>query len=348
MSHREDPSSRRGGSSPLASAPITVNTDVTEVVGLGEDLHTTASVFLPDPGALARPPVVTFGYPGAGYGRGYFSFEMPDSTDGGQARYHASRHGWIFVACDHLGVGESSLPDPSTLTLEKVAAGNGATVRHVTSLLRAGSLSDRFPPIEDPVRIGLGQSMGGCLTIVLQGTDPCFDAVAILGFSAIHTTMPLRDGHALPLDPETQEVDPSALRDALRWAFFSTDVPPAIVDADLARSHADLGLRLPWASRSTPGCVELMQVPAVVAREAAAIEVPVFVGAGEVDGVPNPSAERNAYRHSPDVTVCVVPDMAHMHNFAGTRTQLWDRLAAWGNAVRLVARDGSSDVPDRT
>ncbi len=317
-------------------SPVTVVTDVTEAVGLSEALHTTASVFLPDPEMLARPSVVVFGFPGAGYGRGYFSIEMPGSSDCGQAKYHASRHGWIFVACDHLGVGESSLPDPSTLTLEKVAAANGATVRHVTSLLEAGSLSKRFPPIEDPVRVGLGQSMGGCLTIVLEGTDPCFDAVAILGFSAIHATMPLRDGHALPIDPETQEVDPSALREALRWAFFSSDVPAAIVDADLTRSDADLGLRLPWASRTTPGCVEQMQIPAVVAREAAAIGVPVFVGVGEVDGVPNPRAEPGAYSSAPSVTVAVVPGMAHMHNFAGTRTQLWDRLAAWGSTVRRV------------
>jgi hypothetical protein len=25
----------------------------------------------------------------------------------------------------------------------------------------------------------------------------------------------------------------------------------------------------------------------------------------------------------------VIPEMAHMHNFAGTRTRLWDRFSAW-------------------
>jgi hypothetical protein len=32
---------------------------------------------------------------------------------------------------------------------------------------------------------------------------------------------------------------------------------------------------------------------------------------------------------SSDITLVVIPEMAHMHNFADTRAQLWDRFYAW-------------------
>jgi alpha-beta hydrolase superfamily lysophospholipase len=70
-----------------------------------------------------------------------------------------------------------------------------------------------------------------------------------------------------------------------------------------------------------------MMTDGVVAAEAAAIGVPVFVGSGERDTVPDPWAEPMAYRRSTEITISVTREMAHMHNFARTRVQLWRRLA---------------------
>ena len=67
--------------------------DVTDAAGLGETVHTTVTVTMPEPGMLADPPVVCFAYPGGGYGRGYYTFDMPGGTGGGQAGWHAAR-GW--------------------------------------------------------------------------------------------------------------------------------------------------------------------------------------------------------------------------------------------------------------
>jgi hypothetical protein len=78
--------------------------------------------------------------------------------------------------------------------------------------------------------------------------------------------------------------------------------------------------------------------PGVVAAEAAVIAVPVFVAAGERDVVPSPREEPRAYRRSPDITVCVYPRMAHMHNMASTREDLWRRLHHWGDAVAAARR----------
>ena len=149
--------------------PIDLTIDVTEAAGLGEPLRTRVTVVLPEPEALADPPVVCFGFPGGGYSRGYFTFDMPGADGGGEAGWHAAR-GWVFVACDHLFVGESDAPsDPTALTLERIAATNHATVTEVLRLLAAGEVADGFPPLADPVKLGIGQSMGGCFTIVQQG-----------------------------------------------------------------------------------------------------------------------------------------------------------------------------------
>jgi pimeloyl-ACP methyl ester carboxylesterase len=326
--------------------PIDVENDVGDPLGLGGTSRTVASVYLPEPAGLEGRPVVAFGFPGAGYSRGYFSFDMPGSTHGGQAGYHVSNHKWIFVACDHLGVGESSLGGLSELTMEAVAAANQRTVEHVMALLREGSLTAEFPAIDDPFVVGIGQSMGGCLTIFLEGRRPTFDAVAVLGFSAIHTAIPAPvDGAPASESGSVDDLDPAAVVPALRYAFHFADVPQDIVDADLS-DYPRRGMAIPeWGSATIPGCAMAMASPGVVADEASAIEVPVFVGAGEIDVMGDPRAEPAAYRGSPDITVCVIPRMAHMHNFASTRTRLWERLSAWASgASRVDLREGRQPV----
>jgi len=47
-------------------------------------------------------------------------------------------------------------------------------------------------------------------------------------------------------------------------------------------------------------------------------------------------AEPTAYRSSSDVSVAVIPRMAHMHNFASTRELLWARIAAFAESVPLT------------
>jgi alpha-beta hydrolase superfamily lysophospholipase len=82
-----------------------------------------------------------------------------------------------------------------------------------------------------------------------------------------------------------------------------------------------------------------MMTEGAVAQEAEAIEVPVLVGCGERDVVPDPWAEPGAYRGTCDVMVKVVPRMAHMHNFARTRVLLWDAIERFAHGVsRRVER----------
>jgi alpha-beta hydrolase superfamily lysophospholipase len=332
--------------------PIDLTVDVTEAAGLGEPLHTTVSVVLPEPSALADPPVVCFGFPGGGYSRGYFTFDMPGASGGGEAGWHAAR-GWVFVACDHLCVGDSDVPaDPERVTFEHVAAANHATVTEVLRLLAAGEVGDGFPPLGDATVLGIGQSMGGCLTIVQQGQHATYDGVGILGFSAIQTVVWMPPGtpptaamfvprgsavvvigptEAVALTPQFA-VDESGLPGTTP-GFHYDDVPRDVVEADM-RDYPTRNGRVPeWASASMPPCAITMLSPGVVAPEAAVISVPVFVGTGERDVVPDPRAEPRAYQRAPDVTVSICPRMSHMHNMASTREQFWRRLHSWGEGV---------------
>jgi alpha-beta hydrolase superfamily lysophospholipase len=315
---------------------VTVDVDVTEAAGLGEALRTRATVTLPDPEHLVSPPVACFGFPGGGYGRSYFHLDVPDAsapgTRGGQAAWHAER-GWVFVACDHLCVGESSMPsDPSAVSFEVMAAVNAATVDHVTALLTGGELAPGFPPLDGLTRIGIGQSMGGCLLIVQQGQLATFDAIAVLGYSAVHTVLAMPPGTPpipMPYAPRGTKV---SLDDAQARAQEVTGGDQGAAEAPTA---ADLPFTT-WGFHmddEPPPCSISMLSPGVVAPEAAMITTPVLVAVGERDVVPDPKADPKAYQRSSDVTVVVWPNMAHMHNFAATREGFWNRLHVWGDGV---------------
>ena len=106
--------------------------------------------------------------------------------------------------------------------------------------------------------------------------------------------------------------------------------------ADMVDYPARGGNVPPWGSATGPACSIWMTSPGVIAAEAAVVAVPVFVGVGERDVVPTPREEPRAYRRSPDISVAVYPRMAHMHNMASTREQLWRRLQSWGDGVAVA------------
>jgi pimeloyl-ACP methyl ester carboxylesterase len=279
----------------------------------------------------------------------------------------------VFVACDHLGTGDSTVPEGNVLTYENITNANRATVDAVMDMLERGVVMDGYPSIRGAVKLGIGQSMGGCFTIVAQGQHSLFDGIGILGFSAIHTVVPSPPGSPtvlLPWMPRGTSFDAPVVANAAQlaeaepgtvifgdaslaavaertgghpfaWAFHFDDEPADVVAADLAIG-GDEPLP-PWRSATTPPCVILMVAPGTVAPEAAAIRVPVLVVAGERDVVPDPWIEPNAYRSATDITVFVCPRMAHMHNFASTREILWSRLHSWGATVAqstALARSG--------
>jgi pimeloyl-ACP methyl ester carboxylesterase len=321
-----------------------LHVEVTGRVGLEGTLETAATVYLPD--RLDGPVTVMVGLPGGTYSRAYYDIRTLAGYS--QAGYHTDR-GVVFVACDHLGVGESSQPDPYALTYEHLGAGNHAAVSTILGWLRNGTLADSVPAVEVENVIGMGQSMGGCLLTVQQARHHTFDGVAFLGWSGIASTFPAPDGSRVtyPIPPRGSDLRGHADqmlramahdRELISFFFHAPNEEPELVDADLAYSPDGASIggggAPPWRSPTMPPCALTMTNEGVVAEEAAAIDVPVLIACGERDVVPDPWAEPSAYRSSHDVTVFVVPAMCHMHNFARTRELLWERIAGFAQNIR--------------
>ncbi|HEY2332037.1 MAG TPA: hypothetical protein VGH94_08945 [Acidimicrobiales bacterium] len=174
---------------------------------------------VPGPARLGANPVVCFGKPGGGYSKEYFTIDLPGPARGAQAEWHADR-GWIFVSVDHLGVGgSSSHHDGNRLDYTTVATASQAAEQGVLRRLADGFLAEGFPAIIDPLLLGIGQSMGGCLTVIQQGRYHCYDGIGVLGYGAIHTHPPAR--RASP--SSRRRGDPATPFSPTRWS--SSTVP---------------------------------------------------------------------------------------------------------------------------
>jgi pimeloyl-ACP methyl ester carboxylesterase len=193
----------------------------------------------------------------------------------------------------------------------------------------------------------MGQSMGGGVSILTQGRFATFDAIAPCGVSAIHTALPQRDKAAFDhgksrfaavaegtarshLETEHEGVD-------YLYAFHWEDVPADILHEDMKGGYPIRGTSPAFGSLTIPYCAVQMMLSGAFAADAAKVTVPVLVANGERDTCPDPHAEVAAYPASRDVSIHIVPTMAHMHNFASTRERLWQRLHDWSSMVARAA-----------
>jgi hypothetical protein len=143
----------------VALRKIETSVDVTAAVDAGERLQMAATIWLPH--EWKSPAVICFAWPGGGYSREYFSFDMPGSIGGGQAGWHA-RRGWIFVSFDTLNSGASTrLSRLELLTYENLAVSMRIAVDTLCDAFAASPVAEDLAPVLEPVRIGLGQSLGG-------------------------------------------------------------------------------------------------------------------------------------------------------------------------------------------
>lgn len=330
---------------PVATRKVELRIDVTGSANVPGKLEIAATAFLPDPKTLGERPVVIFGLPGGGLSRHYFDVKLVGHEGYSEAEYHAA-HGFIMVAIDHLGVGDSTTAGQDTMRIEDIAAANDAAVREMSQRLKLGTLAPGYPALPNLFRVGIGQSMGGGVTILMQGRHRTYDAIAALGYSAIHTVLPQPTAAGQKKVMEAMSVngrwtDPKALTfsTAVRagadhaYVGFYDDVPQDIIDAKLKHGYPVSKDGPNWLSRTVPYCVIAMMSPGYVAEEAAHIDVPVLVGVGERDVVPNPLAEPAAYQSTRDVSVFIAPRLGHTHNLGNNRQALWNRIEDWSRTV---------------
>lgn len=297
---------------------------------------------------------VIFASPGGGYSRSYYDMRFDGHAGYSQAQHHTG-HGHIVVAYDHLGVGDSEIGDLSAWTVEELARVNHQAVREIQARLEVGELCAELPAIPNAFHVGIGQSMGGCVSIIMQAQHRTFDAIGVLGYSAIHTVLPQRTiseteagkgnyAYARTTSPtELSVARSSAGVSDFVYPFHWDDVPADILAADMEGGYPLRRTAPRFGSLTIPNCAVGMMGPGFVAADARAVETPVFLAFGERDVSVQPRDEPRAFAASDDVTVLVVPRMAHMHNFAGTRRRLWDRLDAWASDQARSARLARED-----
>lgn len=321
----------------MKSVPVKI--DVSAAVGAERPQHIAGTVFFPDE-IPTEHPLIIFASPGGGYTQHYFNMRFPGHEGYSQAEYHACR-GTVFVAMDHLGVGESSVDLIDELSVEMIADGNHIFVREITKQLEEGSLGERQPKLIDPYVVGIGQSMGGGITMIMQGRHETFDAIAPLGISAIHTVLPqptpelfasVRSiflfSRQTPLNELSVKFTSDLVPDFL-YPFHWEDEPVDIIAADMEGGYPLRRAAPPFGSLTVPRCAVAMNSPGFFTPDAARITVPVLLAGGERDVMPDVMREPTAFINSSDVSVFVVPRMAHMHNFANTRTVLWQKIEDW-------------------
>ncbi len=309
---------------------IDLEIDISGNLQLESPLRMALSVHLPD----RRPyHALMFAYPGGGLGRHYYDIRIGVDSSYSQAE-QLTKRGIVLVACDHLAVGQSApLPDREKETIELLADANSAVVEIVLDRLGRGDLADNIPRISSLQVIGMGHSMGAGLMVVQQARQAQFDGLVILGWSSRHTTYPARSGGfsdvrfpARGQNPEQNPPERQFSDDEKRFTYYFDDVPDGIITMDLPAVGRPVP---PWRSTSRPFCAPTMSSPGVVASEASQIDVPVLVAMGERDVLVDRALELLAYPKATEVTFLIVPLMAHLHNLAGTRSALWDRIATW-------------------
>jgi alpha-beta hydrolase superfamily lysophospholipase len=312
--------------------------DVSASLPFDEPISLTATVHLPDPAAVA-PRAVLVCWPGGSYSRAYWEMQIPGHP-GYSFADHMTSQGYVVVAADPLGVGASSKPsDGDRVDLDSMSAASSAFVEQLRRRLAEGAPDLGGPlPSHIPL-IGVGHSLGGCLTVVTQARSRCYDAVAVLGFTHGQKDVAVGASVVEP-DSDAERLHQAAV-DQARAFFGDTwddvyglaqrepnhgwlhrpDVPAAVVAADDAEA-------VRWPRQSYVDAL----LAGYSAGFAAHVDCSVFLAFGEHDLAAIPHHDVAFYTASDDVTLYVLPDSAHCHNFAANRTQLWDRLGRWASA----------------
>ena len=290
---------------------IELRLDVATVAGI-TGTEVAASLHLPDLLPAGAPLDLLACLHGGGYPRSYWHAQFDGFSGYSFAEWFTAR-GRAVLALDHLGMGESSKPEPeSLLSRAKVAAANAHGFAEVARRLAAGE----WGPVGTVSITGVGHSIGGMMIITQDAAHRGMDRVAVLGWS--NQPMVLGDVDPADMIAALQPGYLASPRAALRPFFYGPDVPLALVEADEANCSL------------TPSCLGRDALtPGIAHDAAAAITVPVFVMQSDTDTSPDPWGEPAYFRSSRDVTLMVLEDTAHCHNFATLRHKLWQRLDRW-------------------
>ncbi len=303
-----------------AGQPVRHGADLDLRVDVGVDGVDAVRIHAERYTPAGRPRGVQVMVPGSTYDHRYFDFRRGGVVS--QAR-QAARQGWLVIALDRVGTGESSKPPAASVT----------TAVHVASI-------DRFVDRVDALYRGLpivlvGHSYGSVVAEGVAARSDTVDALVVTGF-LYRRTEPSFDGFPELVPAAT---DPVLGRRKLPEGYLTTapgsrDFFYHLPNADPATVAAD------ERTKSTTTAAEIPGFAAEIAGRAfaRAVRVPVLVVVGEHDYLfrgNDPAAfepdPRSAFAAAADVRTVLVPDAAHdlaLHRNAPFTTGVIHRWAA--------------------
>lgn len=311
-----------------------------------EDMTIAATMWVPAE-LDERDVRVLICWPGGSYGRDYWDIHVP-GRDGYSFAEHMTAHGFVVIAADPLGVGDSGRPDDGSLcTYDALADAAHGAVQLIRARLTDGTLSANLPPVASPTIIGVGHSMGGGLVVIQQARWDSYEAIGVLGYThgAKARAVPSGDDAARRATAIEQAKGFWGDQWAARYGIVDKaphqswlngpDAPADIVAADNANAVI-------WAAEPYIDALHVGYTAAYAAR----VTAPVMLAFGEFDIAERPGDEPAFYERSDDITLFVLPDSYHCHNFHDGRARLWDRLGAW--ATQVVTASGAARQKEPT
>ncbi len=322
--------------------------DVSEAVPHPGRFELAVDVVVPHERAIDSPPVALVCLPGGFLSRRYFDLGTAGERSYSFAQAMAAR-GFVTLAIDHLGIGESSKPEPVeagfAFGVEVVARANQLALERALERLGRGDAEAGIPAMRCGSTIGVGHSMGSVLTVEQQAIARPHRALVLFSFTTRGLPLFLNaDQRQYANDPERARRELGALArrsyatpyparaegaEGDRRAAFGVGTAPPLAEALLHAASTDL--------LALGGLLSML--PGGYAPSAAAIDVPVYVLIGDHD-LHGERGVRAELPRSPSVTIRTLEDCWHCHLVANSRAAIFREIPIW--IADVLAADATS------
>jgi alpha-beta hydrolase superfamily lysophospholipase len=330
--------------------------EISEAVPLPGRFEIAADVVVPADRQADEIVAVLCCLPGGFLSRRYFDLEIDGHRDYSFAEAMA-REGFITLAFDHVGVGDSSKPEPIeggyTLGVEAIAAANQRALELALERLARGDSSAGIPSLPDPITIGVGHSMGSMLTVEQQSIDRPHAALLLFSFSTHGTPAFLDDAmREYANDPERVRTE---IGELARRSMGSPYPPRAANSEGDRRAAFGVGTAPESAERALQAAATnllatgglMSMVPGGYGPPAAKIDVPVYMLFGDHD-LHDDRHTRSELPACPKVTTFMLEDCWHCHFVANTRESMWRSATSWIRETVGSQAPPPLDQPDRS
>lgn len=312
--------------------------DVSEAVPIDEELEIAGGLIAP--AGVSSPLGILVCLPGGFLSRKYFDLDVAGDRSYSFAEA-MSRRGFLTLAFDHLGIGESDRPkaaeDGFRLGVEAIARANQFALESALERLAAGTLIPELDPIMPGITLGVGHSMGSALTVEQQAAAKPHAGLILFSFTTRGTPAFLNDDQrSYAHQPERARRD---LGEIARRTFGGSPYPPSASDSESGRRAAfgvgtapqEAEEALHQASTSLLGLGGLLSmIPGGYAPAAEKIDVPTLVVVGDHD-LHNTEGLREELPLCPDFSAMTLDDSWHCHFVSNRRSVLWDRVGDWAS-----------------